>query len=511
MIPPQEYHCRTPLELMEAAARGEIGIDRRLAQAWLDAGERTAEDAVRFISAGRQDDPVWILEDLCAVLRLIGSPKAIPFYVQMLRMIAEAGDDSPADLQAALRDLGEAALDPLLSLYEELHSLGEEAREEVAYVLATLGVRDQRIVRILEARLAFDRVDALILLSIYRDVAVRPVLERFRASLNPDDELYEDLSQECEAILKGLDAPPEPFPVPEHPFEYLPETAPPDFAVLPDSKQEEYLDSPCEEHRVAAVKAISYNSLDDRRGRRLLQMARTDPSAAVRAACWQAVGEAWDSEEAVSALRERLADESAPVEERCGALLGLAPYAEYEDVYPVVMRFAEDPATRSKAVEAMWRSRNPAFAPFIPRFLGDPDVEVRRNAVLAVGFFGLSAHLDHLRRLMRDEDLREDAIYAYALAMPGRTTPASVRSMYRKVDAEAGGLSGAEDEILRTALNHRLAWHGYAPVFKTSEEEDPEEWEEEEPAAPAPPEPKVGRNAPCPCGSGKKYKKCCGG
>jgi preprotein translocase subunit SecA len=23
-------------------------------------------------------------------------------------------------------------------------------------------------------------------------------------------------------------------------------------------------------------------------------------------------------------------------------------------------------------------------------------------------------------------------------------------------------------------------------------------------------QPKVGRNAPCPCGSGKKYKKCCG-
>jgi len=23
-------------------------------------------------------------------------------------------------------------------------------------------------------------------------------------------------------------------------------------------------------------------------------------------------------------------------------------------------------------------------------------------------------------------------------------------------------------------------------------------------------EKKVGRNAPCPCGSGKKYKKCCG-
>jgi uncharacterized protein YecA (UPF0149 family) len=25
------------------------------------------------------------------------------------------------------------------------------------------------------------------------------------------------------------------------------------------------------------------------------------------------------------------------------------------------------------------------------------------------------------------------------------------------------------------------------------------------------PEPKTGRNDPCPCGSGMKYKKCCGG
>ena len=29
------------------------------------------------------------------------------------------------------------------------------------------------------------------------------------------------------------------------------------------------------------------------------------------------------------------------------------------------------------------------------------------------------------------------------------------------------------------------------------------------PPAPLPAEPKVGRNDPCPCGSKKKYKKCC--
>lgn len=30
------------------------------------------------------------------------------------------------------------------------------------------------------------------------------------------------------------------------------------------------------------------------------------------------------------------------------------------------------------------------------------------------------------------------------------------------------------------------------------------------PSPPPPPKPPVSRNAPCPCGSGKKYKKCCG-
>jgi len=30
------------------------------------------------------------------------------------------------------------------------------------------------------------------------------------------------------------------------------------------------------------------------------------------------------------------------------------------------------------------------------------------------------------------------------------------------------------------------------------------------PAVTAVPRAKVGRNDPCPCGSGKKYKKCCG-
>ena len=64
------------------------------------------------------------------------------------------------------------------------------------------------------------------------------------------------------------------------------------------------------------------------------------------------------------------------------------------------------------------------------------------------------------------------------------------------------GLSEEEADLVRTALDTRLRLHGRKAVYFPSEEE-----EEAAPAA----SPKVGRNDPCPCGSGKKYKKCCGG
>ncbi len=43
-----------------------------------------------------------------------------------------------------------------------------------------------------------------------------------------------------------------------------------------------------------------------------------------------------------------------------------------------------------------------------------------------------------------------------------------------------------------------------------NDEENIFEEEENSLALPAIQEKKVGRNDPCPCGSGKKYKKCCG-
>jgi uncharacterized protein YecA (UPF0149 family) len=54
------------------------------------------------------------------------------------------------------------------------------------------------------------------------------------------------------------------------------------------------------------------------------------------------------------------------------------------------------------------------------------------------------------------------------------------------------------------ALDQRLTAQGMKPVFH----EDLMPEDEEEDARPV--VSKAGRNDPCPCGSGKKYKKCCG-
>jgi hypothetical protein len=51
----------------------------------------------------------------------------------------------------------------------------------------------------------------------------------------------------------------------------------------------------------------------------------------------------------------------------------------------------------------------------------------------------------------------------------------------------------------------------YEMFKETVDDEVVEEVEEEEPETPPPAiKEKISRNAPCPCGSGKKYKKCCG-
>ncbi len=62
-------------------------------------------------------------------------------------------------------------------------------------------------------------------------------------------------------------------------------------------------------------------------------------------------------------------------------------------------------------------------------------------------------------------------------------------------------------------------WHSFRDKFhgRTETAHTPKSGEKKDqanpevsPSIPPPaPHPKIGRNDPCPCGSGKKYKKCC--
>ena len=154
----------------------------------------------------------------------------------------------------------------------------------------------------------------------------------------------------------------------------------------------------------------------------------------------------------------------------------------------------------------MWRSLWQPYAKFFPEHLTDSDPKIVREALRGAGYFELNRHIDQIAKYFDAAEpfdhLREDALFAYALAMPGETTRGRIRGMLRKLDSITP-LTPYEADLVQFALDERLRLHGLEPVF-TAEEEDAE------PEPEPPPAEKPGRNDPCPCGSGKKYKKCCG-
>ena len=123
-----------------------------------------------------------------------------------------------------------------------------------------------------------------------------------------------------------------------------------------------------------------------------------------------------------------------------------------------------------------------------------------------MGYLNLSPEAPRLETFFKHPRHRTPALFAYALAVPGETSRGRVQALLNKIERVAGELDADEQELVRLALDQRLMLHGHKPVFFT---EDSDEVEEQDDQALVPDE-KPGRNDPCPCGSGKKFKKCCG-
>jgi HEAT repeat protein len=497
-LDPQHYDSVPTYDLLGAAARGRIGIDHRFLRAILDRREKAVPDLVRFAAEDHADDPLNLEEELISIFRHLDAPEAIDFYLKLVREDPEQVSDELVD---ALVKVGRPALDPLLKLYEEL---GEENSGDVAFLLAALRLRDARVLQILTDRLEYDLSDAAICMDMYGDPAAIPALERALEELPQSEaQLRNELGSAIEALRQPKDAPiepPEPFDI----WGLYPEKASPAFDVLTEQERLDMFDSPSPELREEAVGSFFNTELPEKVKARLIQLAKNDPEPKVRGRAWETLIDASDEPEIRRAMQAVVDNPAAPLDERAGAIVGLAGYADTPKVRKAIEDLYANPAGRAKALEAMWRSFDPVFSDYPPRHLEDADPETRRQAIWGVGQLGLTQSAPRLRTLFDDDELRADALYNYALAMPAQVSRGRVRGMLEKVDQLAGGLSPGETELVQMALDQRLSVNGMKPVF--NEDLMPDGKEENEPLDAS----KIGRNDPCPCGSGKKYKKCCG-
>ncbi len=500
ILSPAQYAESTTRDLLVAAARGHVGMDQRWLRAILDRGEEVLDDFVGFLDEDHEEFPIAIDHALLDMARHLNSPRAVPFLIDYA---AHIDYDFPDELVETFIPLREAAVEPLLRVYEEA---GEPS--DISFTLASLGVRDPRILDILTAELAGTPVEATINLTRYGDPAARPAMEQALASI--DDETAQfALKQALVELGQREPEPIEPFDI----WELYPEELPPAFDVLTEEELAAFLDSPEAEYRAAAAGDLGLTATGETVRSRLLDMARADADASVRGACWEALGGATLDESLAAELRARLDDPSVSVEERSGVIVGLAAVADQDEhIRRVMIQMAEDPASRAQAIRGMWRSMDRRFADVVARYLNDPDYLVRREALAAAGWLGLTAQVGLLENAMHNEDFRDVALHSYALAAPGETSPARMRSLFRRIEDLAGGLSEDEGLIVGSALDARLQMHGFEPEFvgPGDDEQDAEEWAEDIPPHSSTPEAKVGRNDPCPCGSGKKFKKCCG-
>ena len=469
--------------------------------ALLDQGERALPDLVRFAAEDHSENPVDLDLVLLDVFRSLRTPEALPFLVELVRRDPGNVDD---ELVEAFVELGAPAVDPLLGLLQEL---GDESPGDVSFLLASLHVRDPRILDALIRRLDQEPWDGALALEIYGDPAALPALQAAREKSLPGDERTQGyiesaigfLSMERVDIGEATRAP---YDI----WSHYPEETSPEFESLGEDEMLAMLGHPSAKLRAEAA-ASFHEEIPLKIRARLLELAKNDPDVHVRRASWEALSDLVDEPEIKRAMLAVIADAQASLEEKSGATIALAQQPDSPAVYESIEHLYQNPASRAAALKAMARSMDRGFAAYPPKHLDDPDPEIQNQAIWAVGYLGLGAESGRLERFFKDPKHRTPALFAYALAVPGETSRAHVQSLLKKIERVAGELDSDEEELVRIALDQRLMLRGHKPVFFADDS-----GEVEQGAAPATPSLalKAGRNDPCPCGSGKKYKKCCG-
>ena len=444
--------------MLKAAAHGYLAVDHRFLHAILDRPEASVPDLVRFGTEHHTNDAIELDDVLLDIFRYLRTPEALPFLMDLIRGDV---DDVPDELVEAVVPLGAAAIDPLLEILREIEAQDHDSGE-IWFLLSQLRVPDARIPEALK----------------------KPGAELFLEMYNNTDG------------SKEVD---EPFDI----WTHYPEQDDAPVDMLPNEERLALLDHPSAELRIGAVITSRGPAQDDKLRARLLQVAKTDPDAKVRGEAWESLEELKDEPELRRAMMAVLTDGAAPIEERGGTAVALAQHSDVAAVFEAIEALYSDPLGRAKALKAMGRSFDKRFAAYPPQHLDDPYTEIKRQAIWATGYLGLSSEASRLLAFFQNEEFRTDAIFAYALCVPAEISRGRVRSLLDKIDELADGLRTDELEMVEVALDQRLVLRGKKPVFSPDESDD-------EPGDVPAVSTKIGRNDPCPCGSGKKYKKCCG-
>jgi HEAT repeat protein len=502
VITPDKYSAVSTYDLVDAVARGSIGFDHRVLRAILDRGDQAIPDLVRWGTEDHEDLEYDLSDELVAIFRHLQTPAAVPFFIAYLRRDPL---DVTDELPDAMYPIREAAVEPLLKLYEELE---EEDSGEVAFLLASFRIKDDRILRILSERLEFDVIDGAICLSLYGDPAARSALENMLGEVGPEEV---HVRRNIEQAIGELGR-----PVDDHRTEWsiwddFPEKSTPEFEALGEDERLEYLTSEDPEYRIGAASSFINATMSERARKALFDRAQTDEDPSVRGKCWEALSDETEEKQIRAAMLSRLKDEAVPLVERQGALIGLASDAGESPIRQYAEQFYTNPEARAAALKAMWNSMDRSFGQFFPKHLEDADRDVKKQAIAGIGYLGVQDSSEKLKKFFEDDDLRPNALFAYALSVRHEISRGRIRSLFRKIEEIAKGLSEEEEQLVQIALDERLLLNGHDPVFfpdRYGDENDAHDHDRAPAPVTAPATP--GRNDPCPCGSGKKYKKCCG-
>jgi hypothetical protein len=506
-ILPDQFASTPVLALLLEAENGLIGLDRRLFQTLLDRREETLDALDEFLKDERQDRLLDLTAQVFDLYRQFRSPRALPFYIGLLK---QRGDTIPDELMEAFADLGADSVEPLLHLYEDS---GDDDRPDLVFLLSALGVHHPRIQALIEQTIAADHYEGALCAGLYGDPALKPAVQQALTQIPAGPKAAEErkVLEEC---IEALDAPRAAHEAaPYGLLEQYPEKATPMFDQMAPEDVLSFFDCPDPEYRARAAMSFTDDDYPDEIRDRLLAVARNDSEPLVRGAALRALGERI-AEEPVRQLLIRVLeaqrDVAAARDEWLGALIGLAGATAEPEVHDAILEAYSREDCRAAALQAMWRSLDPRYRKYFHPNIRHDDLDIRRQAIQGIGAYPLPDLAFELIPLFQDSDVRGEALFSYALAVRHNTTPKSVNKLFDMIEEKAGGLDDGESETVALALDRRLEREGYEPVFFPPEDDEHDHpHQHAAPAEPARSE-KVGRNDPCPCGSGKKYKKCCG-